>query len=171
MWTTKIFSISQGGVRQRGALDKGFYGINEAQYASVMSKKYNSNLSNSCENVRMKDRGLKDCIDKDKMGNGWENMIEEKVVLDDSELDISDNDPMATFYAEESISFAQTGIHKNSIPIFITKTMEMTRWTSEYNKVTTFNIFDDIEDEYKNSNPLNKLVSKMPINSSVQIWK
>ena len=26
MWTTKIFSISQGGVRQRGALDKGFYG-------------------------------------------------------------------------------------------------------------------------------------------------
>ena len=27
MWTTKISSISQGGVRQRGALDKGFYGI------------------------------------------------------------------------------------------------------------------------------------------------
>lgn len=149
-------------------IEKSF--INEDQYASVMSKKYNSNQYNTNNKPQYKEKGLKDLIDKNKMGNGYENKIDNKEIWDDSDLDISDIDPQATICAEESHNLIQPVIQKNTIPVFTTKTMEMTRCSSEYNKFATLNILEELEDE-KQTNPLNKLVSKMPINSSVQILK
>lgn len=153
-------------------IEKSF--VNEEQYASVMSKKYTSNIYNSNNKPQLREKGLKELIDKDKMGNGWENKIESKEIWDDSDLDISDIDPLATICAEQPHNTEQHVIQKNSVPVFTTKSMGMTRWSSESVKFATVNILDDLEDEKQNNaqnKALNKLVSKMPINSSAQILK
>lgn len=114
-------------------------------------------------------RSLKELIDNNAMGDTWKNMIQKKVILDESHLDVTEYDPLSTYYEDESVPFVQTGIHRNSIPVFKTKSMEMTNSTLFESKVFEVPKIEKSSSKRKNEEKENvpkksigNLVTKVP---------
>lgn len=127
---------------------------------------------------------MKELMDSEKNPLCWDKKIKNKVLLDDTEFDVTEFDPMSTFVIEpeilqssrilentfrdfDSISVIQTGIMKNSVPVFKTKSMGMTKWASAYITTELELYFPETTDSERcfqdtKSKKLNNLVTKMP---------
>lgn len=131
-----------------------------------------------------KEKSMKELMDSQKNPLGYDNKINNKVLVDETEFDVTEFDPMSTFVIEpevlqssrmldntfrdfDSISVIQTGILKNSVPVFKTKSMGMTKSASAYITTELELYFPETTDSERGfqdtkSKKLNNLVTKMP---------
>lgn len=123
------------------------------------------------------EKSMKELMDHNKGSDGWKNRIQKKELLDDSDCDITEFDPLSTFCEANTTAVPMDnnpGIKKNAVPVFRTKGMGMTKSSGRHinlpNSINlpTNNTVPNLPtyNHENKENALNSLVTKVPFTNS-----